>query len=49
MYKDIEFGLVDLFSFAFIDRNKISTIFTFDEKHFNIYKPQNLIYLNLVP
>ncbi|MCL4377156.1 MAG: PIN domain-containing protein [Actinobacteria bacterium] len=49
MYKDIEFGLVDLFSFAFIDRNKISTIFTFDKKYFNIYKPQNLKYLNLVP
>jgi predicted nucleic acid-binding protein len=33
MYKYVEFGLVDLLSFAFIDRNKINTIFTFDKKH----------------
>jgi predicted nucleic acid-binding protein len=49
MYKYVEFGSVDLLSFAFIDRNKISTIFTSDKKHFNIYKPKNLKYLNLVP
>ena len=48
-YKDTEFGLVDNLSFSFIDRNKITTVFTFDRKHFGIYKPQNLKYLNLVP
>lgn len=30
-------------------RNKISTAFTFNRKHFYIYKPQNLKNLTLVP
>jgi len=48
-YKDIDFGLVDCLSFAYIERNKINTVFTFDRKHFNIYRPENFKILNIVP
>ena len=48
-YNGVGFGLVDSLSFAFIERNKISNAFTFDRKHFCIYKPQNLKSLILVP
>ena len=48
-YSTAGFGLVDSLSFAFIERNNISEVFTFDRKHFTIYRPSNQISLNLVP
>jgi len=48
-YKDINFGLVDNLSFAYIERNKINSVFTFDRKHYSIYKPINIKSLNILP
>lgn len=48
-YNTAGFGLVDSLSFAFIERNNISKVFTFDRKHFTIYRPVNLKNLYLVP
>jgi predicted nucleic acid-binding protein len=48
-YDTAGFGLVDSLSFAFIERNKINKIFTFDRKHFSIYMPDNLKEMTLVP
>ncbi len=48
-YSDINFGLVDCLSFSYIERNKIRSVFTFDRKHYNIYSPVNLKFLNILP
>jgi len=48
-YDTAGFGLVDSLSFAFIERNKISKVFTFDRKHFSIYKPDNFRKVTVVP
>ena len=48
-YNDIGFGLIDSLSFAFIERNKINKIFTFDRKHFLIYQSEYFKTVNLVP
>ena len=48
-YDTAGFGLVDSLSFAFIERNKINKIFTFDRKHFSIYKPDNFKEMTVVP
>ncbi len=48
-YSDINFGLVDCLSFSYIERNKIRSVFTFDRKHYNTYRPANLKFLNILP
>lgn len=43
------FGIVDTTCFALCEKHKIQTVFTFDRKHFAIYKPRLFQFLQLVP
>ncbi len=43
--EDIKINKLQEYSY----KNKINTVFTFDRKYFNIYKPKNFKTLNIVP
>jgi len=48
-YADSGIGFVDATSFAICERHRISRAFTFDWKHFGIYRPTFADCLELVP
>jgi len=47
-YADVGFGLVDAICFALCERHKIEKVFTYDQKHFSIYRPTFVSTLNLL-
>lgn len=48
-YTDVGFGLVDATCFALCEKHQIRRVFTYDRKHFSIYKPQFTDSLELLP
>ena len=48
-YHKAGFGIVDATCFAICEKYNIQTVFTFDRKHFNTYKPRFFKFLQLVP
>ena len=48
-YADLTIGLTDAVSFALCDRERITTAFTFDRKHFGAFRPAHAPALRLVP
>ncbi len=48
-YGDIGFGFVDATCFALCEKYKIRRVFTYDKKHFSIYKPGFTDALELLP
>ncbi len=48
-YDKTGFGLVDSTCFALCEKHKIRKVFTYDRKHFSIYKPTFAKSLDIVP
>lgn len=48
-YQNVSFGLVDSTCFAICERYKIRKVFTYDRRHFSLYKPKFADSLELVP
>lgn len=48
-YRDARMGFVDCTSLALIERHKIQSVFTFDRRHFGLYRPRFTKHLTLVP
>lgn len=48
-YEKAGFGFVDSLCFALCERYKIKKVFTFDKKHFSIYKPSFSKALEILP
>lgn len=48
-YADAGFGFVDSTCFALCERYRISQVFTYDKKHFSIYRPRFVAALQLLP
>jgi len=48
-YSDAAFGFVDSTCFALCEKHKLRQVFTFDRKHFSIYRPRFTSALELVP
>ncbi|MBI2058854.1 MAG: type II toxin-antitoxin system VapC family toxin [Nitrospirae bacterium] len=48
-YRDQNFGLVDCSTFALCEKHRISSVFTFDRKHFSVYRPSFTPRLDLLP
>lgn len=48
-YRDAEFGFVDATCFALCEKHKIAKLFTYDRKHFALYKPSFAPHLELLP
>ena len=48
-YGDAGFGFVDATCFALCERHKLRRVFTYDRKHFSIYRPQFADALDLIP
>lgn len=48
-YKEAGFGFVDTTCFALCEKYKIKKVFTFDKRHFSIYKPDFTGSLELYP
>lgn len=48
-YPKAGFGIVDATCFALCEKYKIQTVFTFDRKHFSIYRLRSSQFLQLVP
>ncbi len=48
-YYEADFGFVDSTCFALCEKHKISRVFTYDRKHFAIYKPSFSDSLDLLP
>ncbi|MGQ9711576.1 MAG: type II toxin-antitoxin system VapC family toxin [Desulfotomaculales bacterium] len=48
-YSDTGFGFVDATCFALCEKHKLRRVFTFDKKHFSIYRPQFTDALDLLP
>lgn len=48
-YQKAGFGIVDATCFALCEKYKIQTVFTFDRKHFSLYKPSFSGFLHLAP
>jgi uncharacterized protein len=48
-YADAQVGLVDAAVVAVAERLKIRRILTIDHRHFSLFKPRNLGYLELLP
>ncbi len=48
-YADTGFGFVDSTCFALCEKHKIGRVFTYDRKHFSIYRPRFKAALELLP
>jgi hypothetical protein len=48
-YENLSLGLTDAVSFALCDRERITTVFTFDRKDFGAFRPARGRALRLVP
>jgi hypothetical protein len=48
-YQDAGFGLVDATCFALCEKHKIRKVFTYDRKHFSLYRPRFVSHLELLP
>jgi len=48
-YQDSGFGFIDSSSFALCEKHKIQKVFTYDRKHFGIYRPSFAAFLQLLP
>jgi len=48
-YSDAAFGFIDATCFALCEKHKLRRVFTYDRKHFSIYKPHFTNALELVP
>ena len=48
-FSDSKIGLVDALSFSYIERNKINNAFTFDKKHYFLYKNKSIKELKILP
>jgi uncharacterized protein len=48
-YADAKVGLVDACVVAVAERLKINRILTIDQRHFSLFKPRNLGFLELLP
>ncbi|MCL6449140.1 MAG: PIN domain-containing protein [Armatimonadetes bacterium] len=48
-YRDSGFGFIDATCFALCEKYKIRRVFTYDKKHFSIYRPRFTGNLELLP
>jgi predicted nucleic acid-binding protein len=48
-YQEAGFGFVDSTCFALCEKYKIQKVFTYDRKHFRLYKPSFSDFLDLLP
>lgn len=48
-YADVDFGFVDSLTFALCESHKIRKVFTFDRRHFSIFKSTQIQSLELLP
>jgi predicted nucleic acid-binding protein len=48
-YQDAGFGFVDATCFALCEKHKIRKVFTYDRKHFSLYRPRFASHLELLP
>lgn len=48
-YADARLGLVDCASLALCEQHRIGTVFTYDRRHFSVYRPSFAATLRLVP
>lgn len=48
-YADVEFGLVDAVCLALCERHRIADVFTYDRRHFGLYRPTFADALTLLP
>ncbi|MBC7335608.1 MAG: PIN domain-containing protein [Clostridia bacterium] len=48
-YRDAGFGFVDATCFALCERHRLRRVFTYDRKHFSLYKPTFAEALELLP
>jgi len=48
-YHEAQFGFVDATCFALCERYKIAKVFTYDRKHFALYRPRFSTHLKLLP
>ncbi|MCR4420373.1 MAG: PIN domain-containing protein [Clostridia bacterium] len=48
-YRDAGFGFVDATCFAVCERHRLRRVFTYDRKHFSLYKPTFAEALELLP
>jgi len=48
-YSDVPIGLVDASIVALAERHHISTILTLDRRHFSLFQPVGIPYLELLP
>jgi len=48
-YSDVHFGFIDSTSFAACEKYKIRRVFTFDFKHFSVYRPEFTDGLQICP
>jgi predicted nucleic acid-binding protein len=48
-YRDARLGLVDCTSLALCEQHRIETVFTYDRRHFAMYRPSFAAGLRLVP
>ncbi|MCL5986896.1 MAG: PIN domain-containing protein [Actinobacteria bacterium] len=48
-YSDVHFGFIDSTSFAICEKYRIRKVFTFDIKHFSIYRPGFVGSLQIYP
>jgi hypothetical protein len=48
-YEDLSLGLTDAVSMALCDRERVTTVFTFDRKDFGSFRPKHASSLRLLP
>ncbi|MCS7198712.1 MAG: PIN domain-containing protein, partial [Candidatus Bipolaricaulota bacterium] len=48
-YHDVGFGFVDATCLALCEKHKIVKVFTYDRRHFALYKPSFAYHLELLP
>jgi predicted nucleic acid-binding protein len=48
-YKEARFGFIDSSTFALLERHKIKRVFTFDRRHFALYRPTFVSHLEIAP
>ena len=48
-YRDLTIGLTDAVSLALCERERITTVFTFDRKDFGSFRPSHVPALKLLP